>query len=565
VRPDIPNTQNSESGSLDSLYRLPFERESLRKLPVTPGVYVIRDGSDQIIYVGKAINLRKRVESYFRGDLNPKTRAMVSNARSFSFITAGSEDQALVLESNFIKNYRPHYNIQLIDGKSYPLIELTSDAFPILRKTRRVTTGKSRYFGPYPKSGLLNLGLDSLRHAFPIRTCRRTIDPAKPTKPCLDFDLGLCLAPCANMCSQREYAHVVENLAEFLNGRMRTLLRQLESDMGQASRSQQYEQAVRYRDSFLALKGLFERYAVFAPHTRDMDVFAVRQQGRHIALVRQALREGRLIASTEFIYDLQESKHVDAVLLADLVTDFYRRFHVAPPQRIAIDAIDARSTIVRDRLRADLGTPVTIASPRSPETARLLSFAAKNAEEKLLSLSRAPSVPDKLAILKAVLDLEHLPVRIEGYDVSNISGKDATVSMVVFVAGRPAKSQYRLFNIQTLSSPNDPAMLAEALARRFARWNDIAFGDPAQLLLIDGGLSQLGAVCAVRDAAGIEVPVIGIAKKEELLYREQTTEPVRLPHDSTALQLLMAVRDEAHRFGKREFHRLHERGLKHRS
>lgn len=505
------------------------------------------------------------MESYFRDDLNPKTRAMVSNARFFSFITAGSEDQALVLESNFIKNYRPHYNIQLIDGKSYPLIELTGDPFPILRKTRRVTTGKNRYFGPYPKSGLLNLGLDSLRHAFPIRTCRRNINPAKPTKPCLDFDLGLCLAPCANMCSQSEYAHTVENLAEFLNGKMRTLLRQLESDMGQASRSQQYEQAVRYRDSFLALKGLFERYAVFAPHTRDTDVFAVRQQGQHLALVRQALREGRLIASTEFIYDLRGGEHADALMLADLIIDFYRRFHVTPPQRIAVDAIEAESTIVRERLRAGLGSSVTLASPRSPETARLLAFAAQNAEEKLASLSRINSVPDQLAVLKAVLDLEHLPVRIEGYDVSNISGKDATVSMVVFVAGKPAKSQYRLFNIQTLSSPNDPAMLAEAVARRFARWNDISFGDPANLMLIDGGLLQLGAVCAARDAAGIGVPVIGIAKKEELLYREQGTEPLRLPHDSAVLQLLMAVRDEAHRFGKRQFHRLHERELKHRA
>jgi len=331
------------------------------------------------------------------------------------------------------------------------------------------------------------------------------------------------------------------------------MLRQLENDMNQASRSQQYERAVRYRDSYLALKGLFERYAVFAPHVRDVDVFAVRRRGQLVAVVRQALREGRLIASTEFVYELRENESVDAVMLADLIIDFYHRFHVQPPRRIAVDVTNGESNIVRDRLRTDLGASVTLASPRTSETARLLAFAAQNAEENLSSMSRASSTAEQLAVLKAVLDLEHLPVRIEGYDVSNISGKDATVSMVVFVAGKPAKSQYRLFNIRTLDDPNDPAMLAEALARRFARWGDLTFGDPANLVLVDGGLTQLNAVCSARDAAGVDVPVIGIAKKEELLYREHVAEPVRLAHDSAALLLLMAVRDEAHRFGNVSF------------
>ncbi|MGB9665714.1 MAG: excinuclease ABC subunit UvrC [Candidatus Cryosericum sp.] len=564
MRPDIPNTPSSEPGSLDSLYRLAFERGALDKLPAAPGVYVIRDADDQIIYVGKAKSLRKRVESYFRKDLSPKTKAMVGRARSFSFITAGNEDQALVLESNFIKNYRPHYNIQLVDGKSYPLIELTGDSFPILRKTRRVVTGRSRYFGPYPKSGLLNLGLDSLRRAFPVRTCHRKIDPSKPTKPCLDFDLGLCLAPCGNRCSQTEYAHVVANLAEFLNGKMKPVLRQLENDMNQASRAQQYERAVRYRDSYLALKGLSERYAVFAPHVRDMDVFVFHQKGHLGALVRQALREGKLIASSEFVYDLKERGGNDPALVADLIIDFYGRFHLSPPGRIALEIVGTDADIVRGRLRAELGTPVVLVSPRSKEAGRLLAFAAQNAEAKLLSMSRESSFPQQLAVLKAALDLDQLPVRIEGYDVSNISGTDATVSMVVFIAGKPAKSQYRLFNIRSVHGPNDPAMLAEALTRRFARWDDVTFGDPANLVLVDGGLSQVAAVCGARDAAGVKVPVVGIAKREELLYHEQWSEPVRLAHDSPALLLLMAVRDEAHRFGKREFHRLHERGLKHR-
>jgi len=563
VRPDTPITPNSTLNGLETEYKLPFEKDSLGKLPAMPGVYVIRDSTDRIIYVGKAKNLRKRVESYFRTDLNPKTRSMVGNARFFSFITAGHEDQALVLESNFIKCYRPHYNIQLVDGKSYPLIELTGDSYAVLRKTRRVTTARSRYFGPYPKSGLLNLGLDSLRHAFPVRTCHRKIDPTKPTKPCLDFDLGLCLAPCGNRCSHAEYVEAVENLSEFLNGKMRSLLRQLENAMDQASRSQQYERAVRHRDSYLALKGLFERYAVFAPRTRDMDVFAFRQQGNLVAVVRQALREGRLIASTEFIYDLKGREGLDAVMQADLITDFYHRFRVTAPNRIAVDATGAEATVVRERLRETLGPTISLASPRSTETVRLLRFAGENAEQKLIASTRAADIPAQLSVLKAVLDLRHLPVRIEGYDVSNISGKDATVSMVVFIAGKPAKNQYRLFNMHSLETPNDPAMLAEALGRRFARWSDIAFGDPANLLLIDGGLSQLGAVCAVRNDARVDVPVVGIAKKEELLYREGTPEPVRLSHDSGALLLLMAIRDEAHRFGKREFHKRHERPLKH--
>jgi len=564
VKPDTPTTRSSAPDGLDTAYRLPFRKESLGKLPAEPGVYVIRGGDGQVIYVGKAKNLRKRVESYFRNDLNPKTRSMVQAACFFSFITAGHENQALVLESNLIKEYKPHYNIQLIDGKSYPLIELTGESFPILRKTRRVTTSRNRYYGPYPKSGLLNLGLDSLRHAFPVRTCHRKINEAKPTKPCLDFDLGLCLGPCGNRCSHEEYSRAVENLSDFLNGKMRSLLRQLEESMDQMSRSQQYEKAVRFRDSYLALKGLFERYAVFAPGVRDMDVFAFHQQGNLVAVVRQALREGRLIASTEFIYDLKGKVDLEPGLQADLIVDFYRRFHVVPPSRVAVDAAGSAATVIRERVREVLGSDVSMASTRGTETARLLRFASENAEQKLIASTRASDVPAQLSVLKAVLDLEHLPVRIEGYDVSNISGKDATVSMVVFVAGRPAKDQYRLFNIRSMQTPDDPRMMGEALVRRFHRWRDISFGDPADLILVDGGLTQLAAVCVARDEAGVDVPVVGIAKQEELLYREGTREPVRLSHDSGALLLLMAVRDEAHRFGKREFHKRHEKPLKHR-
>jgi excinuclease ABC subunit C len=564
VKPDTPTTRSSAPDGLDTAYRLPFKKESLSKLPAAPGVYVIRGADDLIIYVGKAKNLRKRVESYFRSDLSPKTRSMVQAARFFSFITAGHESQALVLESNLIKAYKPHYNIQLIDGKSYPLIELTGEPFPILRKTRRVTTGRNRYYGPYPKSGLLNLGLDSLRHAFPVRTCHRKISEAKPTKPCLDFDLGLCLGPCGNRCSREEYQRVVENLSEFLNGRMRSLLRQLEESMNQMSRSQQYEKAVRFRDSYLALKGLFERYAVFAPGVRDVDVFAFHQQGNLVAVVRQALREGRLIASTDFIYDLKGKAALEPGLQADLIVDFYRRFRVAPPSRVAVDAVGSAAAVIRDRVQEALGSKVSMASPRGTETARLLRFASENAEQKLAASTRTADVPAQLSVLKAVLDLHRLPVRIEGYDVSNISGKDATVSMVVFVAGRPAKDQYRLFNIRSMQTPDDPGMMSEALTRRFNRWQDVSFGDSADLILVDGGLTQLGAVCAARDEAGVKVPVVGIAKQEELLYREGTREPVRLSHDSGALLLLMAVRDEAHRFGKREFHKRHERPLKHR-
>jgi len=244
--------------------------------------------------------------------------------------------------------------------------------------------------------------------------------------------------------------------------------------------------------------------------------------------------------------------------------DFYRRFHVAPPSRVAVDAVGSAAAVIRERVHEVLGSKVSMASTRGTETARLLRFASENAEQKLIASTRATDVPAQLSVLKAVLDLQHLPVRIEGYDVSNISGKDATVSMVVFMAGRPAKDQYRLFNIRSMETPDDPRMMGEALTRRFNRWGDISFGDPADLILVDGGLTQLGAVCAARDEAGVDVPVVGIAKQEELLYREGTREPVRLSHDSGALLLLMAVRDEAHRFGKREFHKRHEKPLKHR-
>lgn len=564
MRPGTPTTPSSIPKGLDTAYRLPFTRASLDKLPAVPGVYVIRDAQDVVIYVGKAKNLRRRVESYFRQDLSSKTRAMVGTASFFSYITAGHEDQALVLESNLIKSYKPHYNVRLVDGKTYPLIELTNDAFPILRKTHRVMTAKNQYYGPYPKSGMLNLGLDGLRRAFPIRTCHRVIDAGKPTRPCLDFDLGLCLGPCGNRCSSEEYAQAVHQLSEFLSGKMRPLLRQLESSMEQASRSQQYERAVRYRDSYVAMKGLFERYAVFAPRVGDMDIFAFHQQANLVSVVRQALREGRLIASTDFIYDLRGKASLDPALKADLIVDFYRRFHVGTPRRIAVDVVGTDVSKLRLRVEEGLGSRISVASPRGTETGRLLRFAAENARQKLLSSTKAEDIPSRLSVLKTVLDLPRLPVRIEGYDVSNISGKDAAVSMVVFLSGKPAKAQYRLFNIHSLTSPNDPGMMKEALERRFRRWRDVSFGEPADLILVDGGETQVSAACIARDAQGINVPVVGIAKREELLIREEGLPSIRMSQDSGALLLLMAVRDEAHRFGKRQFHRQHERPLMHK-
>jgi excinuclease ABC subunit C len=564
VKPATPNTPSRLSDSLETPYSLVFERESLSGLPALPGVYVIRDTGDNIIYVGKAKNLRKRVASYFRAELEPKTRSMVSNASTFSFVTAGQENQALVLESNFIKQYKPHFNIQLIDGKSYPLIELTTEAFPVLRKTRRVLTPRNRYFGPYPKAGLLNIGLDTLRRAFPVRTCHRRVDHAKLTKPCLDYDIGLCLAPCASMCSQEEYRRVVEELASFLGGHMTKLLRRLETDIQHASRAQQYERAKRFRDSYLALRGLFERYAVFAPRMRDTDVFAFRQRGNLIAVVRQAIREGRLVASTDFVYSLQETSVLNPGLRVQLAADFYGRYHIEAPSRIAMEVDASSAEIVRTALSAALGHTISLASPKGTNVARLLGFANENADEKLTSYMKATDVPGQLAVLEAVLGLHHLPMRIEGYDVSNIAGRDATVSMVLFGAGRPCRNGYRLFNIRSLETPNDPAMLSEALSRRFARWNDLEFGEPADLVLIDGGVTQVDAVRAVRDAAGLDVPIVGIAKKEELLYVDGHRRPLRLKRDSSALLLLMAIRDEAHRFGKREFHKLHERAFRHK-
>ena len=344
---------------------------------------------------------------------------------------------------------------------------------------------------------------------------------------------------------------------------MSGLLRRLEADIRHASTAQQYERAQRFRDSYLALRGLFERYAVFAPRMRDIDVFAFRQRGSVVAVVRQAVREGRLVASTDFIYGLQEAVSMTPGLQIQVVTDFYERYHIEAPGRLALEVDAVSIGGASAALSSALGRSVSLASPKGLNVARLLRFAGQNAEEKLTSYFKAAAVPASIGVLGAVLGLQRLPMRIEGYDVSNISGRDATVSMVVFDAGKACRDQYRLFNMRQLTTPNDPAMLSEALRRRFARWNDREFGEPADLVLIDGGIAQVEAVRAVRDAAGIDVVIVGIAKKEELLYVDGRRQPVKLRRDSSALLLLMAIRDEAHRFSKREFHRLHERATRH--
>jgi excinuclease ABC subunit C len=555
----------------------------LTGLPAKPGCYLMKDETGDVIYVGKAVHLRNRVRSYFHDSagLSRKAAEMVDHIVDIEWIVVGSELEALILEMNLIKRHRPKYNVRLKDDKRYPYIKVHwQDSFPKVTVTRRVSDDGGRYFGPYTSVWAVHQTLDVLRKIFPYLTCDRVIT-GEDSRACLYYDIKLCVAPCIGRVDRPAYRAMIDDLCQFLRGRTESIVKRLEREMEAASRSLEYEKAAAFRDQLTAIEKVVEGQKVISQERVDSDVIAFATDDSSACAQVFFIRGGKLIGREYFI--LEGAQQADDQELAEaFVKQFYTdAAHV--PQRVLLPAEIEEARIIERWLKERRGgSKVKILVPRRGKKRELVRLAAENARDTLKAL-RARWEADRsrhvqaLAELQETLELETPPNRIECYDISNLQGSAASGALVVFEQGVPNKSLYRMFNIRSVRGQDDFASMEEVLERRFRRWRiaqeearkpggktDKAFGFLPDLLIVDGGKGQLSRAAKVLQSYGLgdEVPVVGLAKSQEEIYRVGKPDPVILPRDSQGLFLVQRIRDEAHRFALRQHRtRRRSRGL----
>ncbi|MCL6472042.1 MAG: excinuclease ABC subunit UvrC [Firmicutes bacterium] len=529
--------------------------EQLKSVPSSPGVYIYKDSNGRVIYVGKAKSLRSRMRSYFNSsDHSPKTRALIDRIADFEFYVTGSEVEALVLEVNLIKKYRPAFNVSYRDDKSYPYIAITwQDDYPRVLITRERHRRGTKYYGPYTSIQAVRETFDTLRRIFPFRTCRRS-RPGKSTgSPCLNYHIKRCLGPCIGAISKSDYREMIEKVEMFLEGHPEPVIDQLEVEMKQASARLEFEHAARVRDRLEAAKVVLQKQKVVSEAGEDFDVIGLSIDGAAGCINLSTVRDGKLIGSKNFILDRGESS--DDILSAFIKQNYISSTSV-PPQILLPTEIEDRG-LIEELLSQLRGTKVTLKVPQRGDKCDLVSMASANAQYALgMSLVKhsweKETSTRALGMLASALGLSQIPLRIECFDISTIHGRNSVGSMVVFKDGRPAKDDYRKFRISRVEGMNDYAMMYEVISRRLEHRKanfDPSFSDEPDLIIVDGGKPQLSAAVSAMQKAGFEdIPVFGLAKREEEIYAPGIDKPIRLDRGSDALKLLQRVRDEAHRF-----------------
>jgi excinuclease ABC subunit C len=541
----------------------------LDSLPVKPGCYLMKDGNSKVIYVGKAINLKNRVRSYFHSSAqqHPKTRQLVRRIVDIEWIVVGSELEALILEMNLIKKHRPHYNIRLKDDKRYPYIKVHwADPYPKVTVTRRMVQDGSRYYGPYTSVWAVHQTLDVLRRIFPYLTCDREIT-GQDERACLYFDIKLCTAPCIGAINHQDYRQMIEDLGQFLNGRTEPIVSRLQIEMEQAAETLKFERAAALRDQLRAIENVVERQKVVSNDYVDSDVLAMARDDGEACIQVFFIRGGKLIGRDYFLMEGTEDTP-DAKVMAEFIKQFYDQASSVPPQVLLPQEVEEAQIIRQWLSQKRGGEKVEILVPHQGQQHELIELAAENAVETLTAL-KAQWEMDKhrqeeaLSELQQALGLAQPPGKIECYDISNTQGTAAVGSMVVFEQGVPSKKNYRRFNIRSVNGPDDFASMEEVLTRRFNRWlaareaatgpgkkPDQSFARLPDLLIVDGGKGQLSRAVAVLERFDLldKVPVAGLAKQNEELFVPGRSISILLPRQSQGLYLLQRIRDEAHRF-----------------
>lgn len=545
----------------------------LATLPTKPGCYIYRNAEGTIIYIGKAINIKNRVRSYFHADNSHdnKTRRLVRDIADIEWIVVGSELEALILEMNLIKKHRPKYNIRLKDDKRYPYIKIHwNEPFPKVTVTRQMEEDGSRYFGPYTSAWAVYQTLEVLRKIFPYLTCDREITGNDP-RACLYYDIKLCTAPCIGAISKEGYRQMISDLMDFLSGHSEGIIQRLQQDMQKASDEMRFEKAAALRDQLKAMQTIIERQKiVFGSDYEDSDVIAMARTDGEACVQIFFIRGGKLIGREYFILEGTEDS-ADNEVMAEFVKQFYTEAANIPEQVMLPQEIEERKIIAQWLRSKRGGKKVELFVPNEGQPKDLVQMAAENASETLQALRaqwQADTHRQETALneLQTALKLSAPPNRIECYDVSHTQGVATVGAMVVFEQGVPAKSLYRKFNIESTSigAPDDFASMEEMLTRRFRRWKgsqeteanvgakkDASFSILPDLIIIDGGKGQLSRVVKVLEQFELfdKVPVVGLAKQEEEIFFPHRSEPLILPRHSQGLYLVQRIRDEAHRFG----------------
>ena len=559
--------------STDSNFQI---EEELKKLPARPGVYLMHDASDAIIYVGKAVSLRNRVRQYFQSSRNkgPKIEQMVTRIRRFEYIVTDSELEALVLECNLIKEHRPKYNTMLKDDKTYPFIKVTvGEEYPRVLFSRTMKKDKSRYFGPYSSAGAVKDTIDLIRKLYRIRSCSRSLPKEIGTdRPCLNYHIKQCDAPCQGYISKEEYRESVNQALDFLNGNYGPVLDMLKKRMEEASERMEFEDAAAWRDLWNSVKQVAQKQKITSSGMEDRDIIAMAKEQEDAVVQVFFVREGKLIGRDHFHVRTAMAEN-DSQILTSFVKQFYAGTPFIPRELLLQTPLEEEE-VISQWLTAKRGQKVHLTSPKKGEKERLVELAARNAR-MVLDQDREKIKREELRTIGAMNQIgDWIGIRgirrIEAYDISNISGFESVGSMVVYEDGKPKRSDYRKFRIRSVQGPNDYASMEEVLTRRFthgmeeeerlrSQGVETAFGSFTRfpdLIMMDGGRGQVNIALGVLERLGLSIPVCGMVKDDNHRTRGLYYQNVEIPIDrhSEGFRLITRIQDEAHRFAI-EYHR----------
>ncbi|MCK8828193.1 excinuclease ABC subunit UvrC [Natroniella acetigena] len=537
-----------------------------KNLPCEPGVYLMKDQTCQIIYVGKAKSLRKRVKSYWQSSKQRfKTKVLVDRIADFEYIVTDTEVEALILENNLIKKYNPKFNIQLKDDKTYPYIKVTIvEVYPRVYKTRIVKNDGSRYFGPYTDVKAVNDLLELVADLFSLRDCKRDLTTDKEERACLNYHIEKCHAPCINEISQTEYNELIAQVIMILEGKEENLVEQLEVKMEQAAKGLEFETAAKLRDQIKAINKVTQKQKVVAEKLVNQDIIALATEDNDICLQLLIVRSGRLIGKEDFIF-------ADSNDFIEVVTAFLQQYYDQVyyiPEEILLEFMIDDLPVIEEWLQHKKGAKLEVKVPQQGQKKRLVDLAARNArynlkEYRFKEKFSSQQLDKGVKQLQQELGLKQPPVRIEGFDISNLQGTDTVASLVSFQNGQPYKKGYRRFKIKTVQGQDDFAAMNEVVQRRYSRLVEEGREFP-DLILIDGGKGQLNSALKVLDELGQKgQQIISLAKREEEVFVPGKEEAVRLSRNSAGLYLLQRVRDEAHRFAVSYHRKLRGRRLTH--
>jgi excinuclease ABC subunit C len=542
----MADTKGAEAGA---------PKETALQAPERPGVYLMKDAEGLIIYVGKAKSLKNRLSSYFSGEKDIKTRHMVARISSIEYIVVEDEYEALVLENNLIKLHSPKYNINLKDGKTYPSVRVTAEDYPRIYRTRRVIEDGSRYYGPFPSAETVDKMLELVRRLYPLRLCRKM---GKRAAPCMYWHIGRCSAPCCGKISKEGYAALVRDAERVLAGDSGAIVASLRERMAAEAGALEYEKAADTRDQIAALESFKGETTAsdFDPAARDYVGWAV--DGTLLSFAAIRMRSGKLVGRDVFRARLFSDEE-DA--LRGFLMTYYGKGNLPPPT-VYLQAGKLRDPLVREYFKRELGVVSRLARPDERRHAAALAMAEQNAREDLARRRRESGDPRGIEDMRLALSLPRAPNRIEGFDIAHLAGKDMVSSLITFENGAPDRRGYRSFRIRGQEGRiDDFEAIREAVSRRYQRL--LAEGkELPDLVMVDGGIGQVNAAHGVLEALGAEVPVVGLAKKNEEIYFPGNSTPLRLPKDSPAVRILAAVRDETHRFATKQNKRLRKKAVK---